>query len=176
MTQWGSQKFKDRCLTNLQFTFPIFTTFFWLNEQVILSKAPESSNFESHNSLKLSFSNICEVFVRILSDLNLSLNQTLLTFMLCVRQTWMAQVIVVTSWWGLSCGNLKKLRCSYAWSCSLCEEYGLPFARDFCQENSQDTYLYFWLALFHSLSCLFFLYRSPSCLSTVFDALLSNID
>ena len=58
----------------------------------ILSKACKPDNFELHNSLKLSFTNI-RVFVRILLTVNLSLNQTLLTFLLCVRQTWMTQLI-----------------------------------------------------------------------------------
>ena len=50
-------------------------------------------NFELHNYLKLSFINI-RSFVRISSDVNLSLNQTLLTFLLYVRQTWMTQLIL----------------------------------------------------------------------------------
>ena len=52
---------------------------------------------------------------------------------------------------------------------------GLPFARDLSLENS--AYLCFRLALFHSVSYFFFLYRSPSsALCTVFDSVLSNID
>ena len=59
----------------------------------ILSKAFKSDNFESDNSLKLSFTNI-KVFVQILVIVNLPLNQTFLTFLLCVRQTWMTQFIL----------------------------------------------------------------------------------
>ena len=59
----------------------------------ILSKAFKSDNFESDNSLKLSFTNI-KVFVQILLIVNLPLNQTFLTFLLCVRQTWMTQFIL----------------------------------------------------------------------------------
>ena len=62
----------------------------------ILSKACKLDNFESHNSLKLSFMNM-EAFVQILLIVNLSLNQTLLTFLLCVRQTWMTQLILTIS-------------------------------------------------------------------------------
>ena len=40
---------------------------------------------------------IFEAFVRILLIPNLSLNQTLLTFLLCVRQTWMTQFILAIS-------------------------------------------------------------------------------
>ena len=52
---------------------------------------------------------------------------------------------------------------------------GLPFARDLSLENSADSYFCFRLALRHSLSYLFFLYRSPS-LCTVFDSISSKID
>ena len=38
---------------------------------------------------------------------------------------------------------------------------GLPFARDLSLENSADSYLCFRLALLHSVSYFFFLYRSP---------------
>ena len=54
---------------------------------------------------------------------------------------------------------------------------GLPFARDLSLENSTDSYLCFRLALLHSVSYFFFLYRSPSsALCTVFDSISSNID
>ena len=54
---------------------------------------------------------------------------------------------------------------------------GLPFARNLSLENSADSYLCFRLALLHSVSYFFFLYRSPSSsLRTVFDSISSNID
>ena len=54
---------------------------------------------------------------------------------------------------------------------------GLPFAQDLSLENSADSYLCFRLALLHSVSYFFFLYRSPSsALCTVFDSISSNID
>ena len=54
---------------------------------------------------------------------------------------------------------------------------GLPFARDLSLENSAVFYLCFQLALLHSVSYFFFLYRSPSSsLCTVFDSISSNID
>ena len=53
----------------------------------------------------------------------------------------------------------------------------LYFARDLSLGNSTDSYLCFRLALLHSVSYFFFLYRSPSpSLCTVFDSILSNID
>ena len=54
---------------------------------------------------------------------------------------------------------------------------GLPVARDLSLENYADSYLCFRLALLHSVSYFFFLYRSPSSsLCTVFDSISSNID
>ena len=55
---------------------------------------------------------------------------------------------------------------------------GLPFARDLSLENSAfDSYLCFRLALLHSVSYFFFLYRSPSSsLCAVFDSISSNTD
>ena len=53
----------------------------------------------------------------------------------------------------------------------------LRFAQDLSLENSADSYLCFHLALLHSVSFFFFLYRSPSSsLYTVFDSILSNIN
>ena len=52
-----------------------------------------------------------------------------------------------------------------------------PFARQLSLENSADSYLYFGLALLHSVTYFFFLYQSPSLsLGTVFDSVSSNID
>ena len=62
----------------------------------ILSKACKPDDFKSHNSLNLSFTNI-RGLVRILLIANRSLNQTLLTLLLCVRQTWMTQLILAIS-------------------------------------------------------------------------------
>ena len=54
---------------------------------------------------------------------------------------------------------------------------GLRFTRDLFVENSADSYLCFRLALRHSVSYFFFLYRSPSSsLCMVFDSISSNID
>ena len=54
---------------------------------------------------------------------------------------------------------------------------GLPFAWDLSLENSADSYLCFRLALLHSVSYFFFLYRSPSSsLFLVFYSISSIID
>ena len=57
------------------------------------------------------------------------------------------------------------------------EKEGLPFANDVSLENSADSYLCFRLALLHSASYLFSLYRSPSSsLCMIFYSFSSNID
>ena len=54
---------------------------------------------------------------------------------------------------------------------------GLPFVQDLSLENSADSYLCFQLALLHSVSYFFLLYRSPSSLlCMVSDSISSNID
>ena len=53
---------------------------------------------------------------------------------------------------------------------------GLPLAGDLSLENSADSYLCFRLALLHSVSHFFFLYRSPLSLCTDFDSTSSIID
>ena len=62
----------------------------------ILSKACKPDNSKSHNSLKLSFTSIGGFHSNFII-VNLSLNQTLLTCLLCVRQTWMTQLILAIS-------------------------------------------------------------------------------
>ena len=53
---------------------------------------------------------------------------------------------------------------------------GLPFARVLSLENYVDSYIYFQLALLHSVSYFFFLYLSPSLLlCMVFYSISSNI-
>ena len=106
----------------------------------------------AHNSLKLSFTNIwglhsnfvgCESF----------LESTLLTSLLCVRQTFMTQLIVT-----ISSFKPKGLYYSYAWYCSLGRKEGLPFVRD-------------------SVSYFFLLYQSPFLsFCMVFDSISTNTD
>ena len=94
----------------------------------ILSSGCKPDNFESHNSLKLSFTNL-EAFVKILLIVNLPLNQTLLTFLLYMRQTWMTQLVLARFY----SFNTKGLYYSYTWSCSLCEGRISFFTRKLCR-------------------------------------------
>ena len=85
----------------------------------ILSKRCKTGKFESCDSLSCSFTN--KVFVRILLNVNLSFNQTLLTSVLYVRQlgwlNWFCQFLCEV----LSSFNPKRFCYSYVRSCSLCE-------------------------------------------------------
>ena len=110
--------------------------------------------------------------------MNLSLNQTVLTFFLYGRQTNLDDSI--------DSGNfsmrgylplIPKDSITHMHGLAVYVKEGLPFARDLSLENSADSYICFGLALLHSVSYFFFFYRSPySSLCTVFDSVPSNID
>ena len=124
----------------------------------ITSKGCKPDNFEPHNSLKLSFTNIpglrsnfveCESFLESNSpDFS-------------VR--------------GLSSFNPKRFYYSFAWSCTLCER-----RTSFCAgliSRKLCGFLLMSLTSFTSLSVLLLFPLSPcSSLSMVFDSISSNID
>ena len=131
---------------NAQPTF-LFLTYFltqWI--MAILSKWCKPDSFKSHKFLKLK--------LQILLNVNVSLNQTLLTFLLYVRQTWMTQLILALSLWGVYLPLTWKDSTTHAWSCSFMKE-GLPFAWDLLLENSADSYSCFWVALPYSVITFF---------------------
>ena len=107
--------------------------------------------------------------------MNLSLNQTLLTFLLCEKNLDDS----------IDCDNfsirgypplIQKDSSTHIHGLIVYVKEGLPFAWDLSLENSADSYLCFQLALFHSVSYFFFLYQSPLSLCMVFDSISSNID
>ena len=141
----------------------------------ILSKACKPDNSESHNSLKFSFTNIwglcsnfvdCESFLESNSPDILALCETNLDD-------------------SINSGNfsvrgylplIRKDSITHMHGLAVFVKEQLPFARDLPLENSGDSYLSFQLALLHSVSYSFFLYRSSSsALCTVFDSISSNI-
>ena len=137
----------------------------------ILSKACKPDNFESHNSVELSFTNIrglrsnfvdCESFLESNSLYETNLDDSIDSGNFSVR------------------GYLPLIRkdsCTYMHGLAVYVKEGLPFAWDLSLENSADSYLCFQLALLHSVPYFFFLYQSPSsALCMVFDSVLSNID
>ena len=94
-------KITSRFNISLTHSLPFCSNLFltqWI--MAILSKRCKPDNFEEHNSLKLSFK-IFEVFVPFLLNVNLSLNQTLLIFLLYVSQTWITQMILTIFLWGV---------------------------------------------------------------------------
>ena len=119
----------------------------------ILPKACKIDNFESPNSLKLSFTNIWDLrsnFVDCESFLE-----------------WNYPGILPLIW---------KDSGTHMHGLAVYVKEGLPFAWDLSLEDSADSYLSFRLALLHSVSSFFFLYQSPSSLCTVFDSISSSID
>ena len=142
----------------------------------ILSKACKPDKFESHNSLKLSFTNIrglhsnfvdCESFLESNSPDILALCETNL------HDSIDSGNFSVKGYLPL----IRKDSSTHMHGLSVYVKEGLLFARDLSLENSSDSYLCFRLALLHSVSYFFFLYRSlSSALCTVFDSVSSNID
>ena len=139
----------------------------------ILSKACKPDNFESHNSLKLSFTNIrglrsnlvdCKSFLESTSPDILALCETNLD------DSTDSDHFSVRGYLPL----IRKDSSTHMHGLAVYVKKGLPFARDISLENS---YLCFRLALLDSMSYFFFLYHSPSSsLCTAFDSISSNID
>ena len=123
----------------------------------ILSKPCKPDNFYLHNSPKLSFTNIQGLRSNFA---NLSLNQTLLVFFLCVRQIWMTQLILA-----ISLPLIWKDSSTHMHGIVVYVTKGLPFPSDLCLENSADYFLWFWLdfdwfcvLLLFPLSVIFFVF------------------
>ena len=124
----------------------------------ILSKACKPDNFESHNSLKLSVTNIrglrsnfvdCESFLK---------SNTPEILVLCeanLGDSIDSGNFYVRSYLPL----IRKHSSTHMHGLAVYVKEGLPFARDLSIENSADSYLCFRLALLHSVSYFFFIYR-----------------
>ena len=142
---------------------------------VILSKAFKPDNFESHNSLKLSFTNIrgfcsnfvgCESFLESNSTDVLALCETNLNDLINSGN------FPVTGYLPL----IQKDSSIHIHNLAVYVKEGLPFIPSLSLENCADFYLYLQLALLHAVPYSFFIYRSPSSpLCTVFDSISSNI-
>ena len=153
----------------------VFNSFLTQWIMIRLSKECNPDNFELHNSLKPSFTNIrgfCSNFVECKS-FYLSKSSDILV--LC--ETNMDDSI--------DSGHLS-LR-SYlplVWKDSITHIHGLvvygkeghSFARDVSLENSADSYLCSRLVLLHSVCYFIFLYQSNLSLYTVSASISSNID
>ena len=127
----------------------------------ISSKACKPDNFESHNSLKLSFTNNqalhsnfveCESLLESNSPDILALCETNLDYSIDSGN------FSVTGYLPL----IRKDSITHVHGPAVYVKEGLPFARDLSLENSTVPYLCFRLALLHLVSYFFFLYQSPS--------------
>ena len=141
----------------------------------ILSKACKPGNFQSHNSLKLSFTNIrglCSNFVDCESFLESNSPDILALCETNQDDSIDSDNFSVRGYLPL----IRKDSSTHMHGLAVYVKDGLPFAQDLSLENSADSYLCFQLALLHSVSYFFFLNRSPSStLCTVFDSISSNI-
>ena len=117
----------------------------------ILSKACKPDNFESHNSLKLSFTNIrglrsnfvdCESFLESNAPDILALCETNLDDSIDSGN------FLVRGYLSL----IRKDSSTHIHCFAVYVKEGLPFARDLSLENSTDSYLCFRVALLHSVS------------------------
>ena len=141
----------------------------------ILSKACKTDNFESHNSLKLSFTNIrglrsnfvdCESFLESNSPDILALCETNLDDSIDSSNFSVRGYLPL----------IRKDSTTHAWSCSLCKE-----RTSFCTgliSRKLCRLLVMFSTGFTSLSVLLlFLHQSPSSsLYMVFDSISSNVD
>ena len=141
----------------------------------ILSKACKPDNFKSHNSLKLSFTNIrglrsnfddSESFLESNSPVISALCETNLDDSIYTGNFSVRGYLPL----------IRKDSSTHIHGLAVYVKEGLPFARGLSLENS-GSYSCFRLALLHSMSYFFFLYRSPSSsFCAVFDSISSNID
>ena len=152
------------------FVFGLFLT----HEVAILSKGRKPDNFESHNSLKLSFTNIRGLrsnYVECESFLESNSTDILALYERNLDDSIDSGSFSVMGYLAL----IRKDSVTHLHGYAVHVKEGLPSARDLSLENSADSYLCFRLALLHSVSYFFFLYRSPSSsLCTVFDSISSN--
>ena len=100
-SQGGSQKLLQGLMSHKLTTYLSIFNLFKLNELWSYYQKHVNQIILNHTTLWSLALRIFKAFFRILLIGNLSLNQTLLTFLLCVRQTWMTQLILAISLWGV---------------------------------------------------------------------------
>ena len=141
----------------------------------ILSKGCKPNNFESYNSLNLSFTNVRGLrWVLLIVNLFLELNSPDIHTLCETNQNDSIDFgnISVRSYLPL----IRKDSTTHMHGLAAYVKGELPIAQDLSLQNSADSCLCFWPALLHSVSYFFFLYRSPSsALRMVFDSISSNI-
>ena len=149
--QLGSKKyFKDWYLIKSQPTNLFLTQWF----MAILSKWCKPNNFEPHNSLKLSFTNIWDLisnFVECESFLEENSPDILVQCETNLDDTTDSSCFSVRDYLPL----IWKDSITHMHSSTVYVKKRLPFAWELSVENSVDSYLCFWLSLAHSVSYFF---------------------
>ena len=122
----------------------------------ILSKGCKPDNFESHNSLKLSFTNICGLCSNFVESE--SFLESISPDILAVCETNLDDSIDSGNFFVTGClPFIRKDSITHMHGLAVHVREGLPFARDLSLENSTDSYLCLQLALLHSVSYFLFL-------------------
>ena len=121
-SQWRSQKLLQGLVSHELTVYLSIFNLFKLNELWPYYQKHVNQIILNRTTLWSLALRIFEAFIQILLIVNLSLNQTLLIFLLCVRQTWMTQLILAISLWGVIFSNPKGFCYSYARSRSLCKD------------------------------------------------------
>ena len=120
----------------------------------ILPKRCKPDNFEPHNSVKLSFTNIwglCSNFVEYESFL-----ESNSTDILALCDTHLDNSIDSGNFSvRVYLPSIQKDSLTHMRGLAVYVKEGLPFIRHLFPENSTDSYLCFWLALLHSVSYFF---------------------
>ena len=120
-------------------------------------KACKPGNFESHNSLKLSFTSIqglCSNFVDCKSFLESNSPDILAQCQTNLDNSIDSGNLSMRDYRPL----IRKNSSTHMHELAVYVKEVFPFARDLSLENSADSYLCFQLAILHSVSYFFFLY------------------
>ena len=128
----------------------------------ILSKGCKPDNFKSHNSLKVSFTDIQDLHSNFAECHTFLESNTSDILAICETNFWWLNWFWQFVCEGSSSFNSKGFSYSYVWSYSLWEGR-TSFCMWLISENS-DSNLCFWLALFHSVSYFFFFVNHLLCL------------
>ena len=165
--------FFDKLILILCYLFPhLILTY----EMAIISKISKPVSFNSHTSLNISFSNIRGLRTNFVSCESFLLTQSPDIFALCETNL---DGSIDSNSFAVS-GYLPLIRrdsSTHMHGLGVYIKEGLPLARETAFETLKDSYLCFRLALIHSTSYLFFLYRSPSSTSCeILDSISTNIE
>ena len=148
--QWGSQKLLLGLLSYELAAYKIFK----LNELWSYYQTCKPDNFESHNSLKLSFTNIWDLrsnFVECKSFLESNSPDILALCETNLDDSIDSGNFSVRGYLPL----IRKDSGTHMHGLTVYVKEGLPFAQDLSLENFADSYFCFRLALLHSVLLLF---------------------